>query len=713
MKRLNDSRIALRALAFVLALVLTARSARADFTFGTPTNLGSTVNSSSSEWPPSISGDGLSLFFCSDRPGGYGNRDIWVSTRPTVSDPWSDPVNLGPNVNSSSKEAFPSISADGLSLFFESTRSGGYGRHDLWVTKRPTTSEPWGAPVNLGPTVNSSYEDATPGISADGLSLLFESDRPGGYGDFDIWVTTRPTDSEPWGTPVNMGPTVNSPAWDGGPNISVDGLSLYFWSDRVGGHGRNDIWLTTRETIFEDWGTPVNPGSSLNTSSYDDPGSISPDGLLLYFESDRPGGEGSDDLWQAQIIPIVDFDDDGDVDCTEICIMTEFWGTNDSLCDIAPPPFGDGVVDVQDLLLLAEHLTAAVDPNTVAAPDPATAARLNFTFGEVSLNSTIPGIEAAYYETVGCFSYDGLEVYFTSPRPGGYGDFDLWVLRRASIDEDWGAPENLGPGVNSPTEDSLASISADGLTLYFESNRVGADYDIYATTRATTEDAWGQAVNLGPIVNSPHLDAEPWISPDGLELYFESYRPGGYGLSDIYVTRRPTTNDPWGTPENLGPVINSPYREQFLSLSPDGLILFFGETKWSPWRPGGYGGADMWMTRRASLSEPWQTPVNLGPKVNGPYNDNVPRISPDGRIFYFGSNRGGTSNCYQAPIIPNVDFDDDGDVDCTEICIMTKFWGTSDSLCDIAPVPFGDGVVDVQDLIVLAEHLFEGTPPTP
>ena len=503
MKQFSDSRIGTVLVIFVATIVF-GGSANADFTFGTPTNLGPTVNSSSSEWPPSISGDGLSLFFCSDRPGGYGNRDIWVSTRPTVSDPWTKPVNLGPNVNSSAKEAFPSISADGLSLFFESTRSGGYGRHDLWVTKRPTTSEPWGAPVNLGPTVNSSYEDATPGISADGLSLLFESDRPGGYGDFDIWVTTRPTDSEPWGMPVNMGPTVNSLAWDGGPNISADGLSLYFWSDRVGGHGRNDIWLTMRETIFEDWGTPVNPGSSLNTSSYDDPGSISPDGLLLFFESDRPGGEGSDDLWQAQIIPIVDFDGDGDVDCTEICIMTEFWGTGDSLCDIAPPPFGDGVVDVQDLLLLAEHLTAAVDPNALVEVTPLTFTGPALTFGEpIDLRSVIPAIDAEYH-IIECFSSDGLEMYITAyNQPDGYGDYDLCVLRRPTKDADWGPIENLGPVVNSPKQDSCPSISTDGLSLYFNSNRPDGygSFDIYVTKRATKSDPWGKPVTLPLEIN--------------------------------------------------------------------------------------------------------------------------------------------------------------------------------------------------------------------
>ncbi|MCP4261524.1 MAG: hypothetical protein GY774_29080 [Planctomycetes bacterium] len=357
MKWLNGYRIRFVLVVFVAAIVIGFDgSANADFTFSTPTNLGSIVNSSSSEWPPSISADGLSLYFCSNRPGGYGGRDLWVTTRATKDNEWGAPVNLGPTVNSPAKEAFPSISSDGLSLFFESTRSGGYGGHDIWVTKRATTDDDWSAPENLGPMVNSSSNDATPSISGDGLSVFFESDRSGGYGSFDLWVTTRTTADTDWPAPVNLGATVNIGAWDGGPIISADGLALFFWSNRPGGYGSNDIWVTTRKTINDDWGTPVNPGPTINTATYDDPGSISADGLILYFDSDRPGGAGSDDLWQVSIEPIVDLNGDGIVDAADMCIIVDSWGTDEPLCDIGPMPWGDGIVDVQDLIVLAQHL---------------------------------------------------------------------------------------------------------------------------------------------------------------------------------------------------------------------------------------------------------------------------------------------------------------------------------------------------------------------
>ena len=138
------------------------------------------------------------------------------------------PTNLGPTVNSSSTDGRPSISANGLSLFFNSNRLGGYGYLDIYVATRATTDANRGTPVNLGPTVNSSASDSSPSISADGLSLYFASRRPGGYGQADLYVTTRLTTEHPWRTPVNIGPPVNSSYYEGFPSISSDDLSLYF-----------------------------------------------------------------------------------------------------------------------------------------------------------------------------------------------------------------------------------------------------------------------------------------------------------------------------------------------------------------------------------------------------------------------------------------------------------------------------------------------------
>ncbi|MBC8471237.1 MAG: PD40 domain-containing protein [Planctomycetes bacterium] len=345
----------------VVALVLGGQGAYADFTFGTPTNLGPSVNSSLRDSGPCISSDGLSLYFDSKRGGGSGADDIWVTTRETVQDPWGEPVNLGPTVNSSSWDFGPMITANGLELYFGSTRPGGYGAIDGWVTTRASVSEPWGEPVNLGSTVNSSAEDAGI-VSADGLSFIISSNRSGGYGGQDLWISTRPSLSDEWSEPVNLGPTVNSSAWDWDAELSADGLWLLFTSQRPGGLGGGELWLTTRETTNDPWSTPMNLGAPVNSSSDDAFAGISVDGSTLYFTSNRPGGQGSYDTWQAPIIPIVDLNNDGIVDATDMCIIVDKWGTDDPLCDIGPMPWGDGIVDVQDLIVLAEHLFEEVPP---------------------------------------------------------------------------------------------------------------------------------------------------------------------------------------------------------------------------------------------------------------------------------------------------------------------------------------------------------------
>jgi Tol biopolymer transport system component len=268
MKWSNVYRMRLVLVGVVAALTLgIGGRAKADFVFGERIHLGPAINSPAEDAQPSISADGLSLFFHSERSGGYGNRDIWVARRATTNDAWTTPENVGPPVNTSHRDSSPDISPDGLTLYFDSDRPGGSGESDIWVTTRTTKSDPWGTPVNLGPTVNASSYDAYPSVSADGLTLFMQSYRPGGYGGYDIWMTTRQSKDAPWTTPVNLGSTVNSSVIDGDPCISADGLVLFFTSLRPGGYGVADMYLVRRTTIQDSWGSPINLGSIVNASA--------------------------------------------------------------------------------------------------------------------------------------------------------------------------------------------------------------------------------------------------------------------------------------------------------------------------------------------------------------------------------------------------------------------------------------------------------------
>ena len=137
------------------------------------------MESQQTESWPHVSADGLSLYFCDQfvgnqpRPGGHGRGDIWVSTRATASDPWGEPENLGPPVNTWSSDVCPFIWGDGCTLLFSSNRAGGPGGWDLWKTTRETTNDDWNTPVPLE-NVNNSDHELAPAMSPNGLVLLFQ-----------------------------------------------------------------------------------------------------------------------------------------------------------------------------------------------------------------------------------------------------------------------------------------------------------------------------------------------------------------------------------------------------------------------------------------------------------------------------------------------------------------------------------------------------------
>ena len=174
-------------------------------------SLDSTVNSSVIDQHPAFSRKGLSLYFISDRTPGVGGLDIWVCQRASVNDPWGPPQNLGPGINSSSIENSPTLSPDEHLLFFVSNRLGGYGGNDIWVSRRHNRRDDfdWGPPVNLGTAINTTADDEGPTYFDDeetGCSVLyFTSNRPWGagdcngpkVGDFDIYQSKLQDDVIP------------------------------------------------------------------------------------------------------------------------------------------------------------------------------------------------------------------------------------------------------------------------------------------------------------------------------------------------------------------------------------------------------------------------------------------------------------------------------------------------------------------------------------
>jgi hypothetical protein len=264
-----------------------------------PINLGPNVNSTSMDRGPAISKDGLSLYFASNRPGGFGDgtEDIYVSQRETRDSEWGPAVNLGPIVNTAANEQVPALSRDGHLLFFTSNRMpGGFGLPDIWVSRREHTHDDfaWQPAENLGPGVNSPGQEEGPSYfendETGGPQLYFSGgmSRPGGPG---IFVSEQAADG-------SFGPAVLVLAFSSQrPSIRHDGLEIFLTSGRPGSIFP-DLWVATRETVFDAWSAPMNLGSPLNTELVDVQAYISSDRETLFFASNRPGG-GPTDLYMS------------------------------------------------------------------------------------------------------------------------------------------------------------------------------------------------------------------------------------------------------------------------------------------------------------------------------------------------------------------------------------------------------------------------------
>ncbi|PYJ75210.1 MAG: hypothetical protein DME77_09865 [Verrucomicrobia bacterium] len=266
-----------------------------------PVNLGPTVNTGSIDAGPALSKDGLSLYFNSNRPGGFGGNDIWVSQRASREDAWGAPVNLGPTINTASNEDTPSFSRDGHTMYFNSDRAGGFGMRDIWISRRTNTGDDfgWEAPVNAGPGVNSAFIDAGASYLANeeaGPPLLyFGSNRTAGL--YDIYVSAQAANGS-WG-PAVLVPELSSPLNEQRPSVRFDGLELFLDSDRLGTFGLRDLWVSTRETTLEPWSAPVNLGATVNSTFNDQQPFITSDRETLFFASDRTGGLGNLDIYMT------------------------------------------------------------------------------------------------------------------------------------------------------------------------------------------------------------------------------------------------------------------------------------------------------------------------------------------------------------------------------------------------------------------------------
>lgn len=283
-------------------IVGTALAAPSYSPWGPATSLESLPGSSSEVNTPFLDGcpilsrDGLHLYLASDRPGGLGGIDIWVAERDSAGSGFGAPVNLGAPINSAYNDFCPSPLRDGRSFMFVSTRPGGCGGADIYMTRyQPEFG--WAEPVNLGCDVNSPADEAGPVMvfAEPGPPAVYFSSTRSGSGDLYMSQTDG---AGSFGAAVPVS-GVNSPYAEGQPFVSQDGRELVFFSNRPGGLGGNDIWSATRQSIVEPWSEPSNLGPKVNSAANETRPSMSWDGSVLLFGTTRPGVEGVSDIFYA------------------------------------------------------------------------------------------------------------------------------------------------------------------------------------------------------------------------------------------------------------------------------------------------------------------------------------------------------------------------------------------------------------------------------
>jgi Tol biopolymer transport system component len=244
---------------------------------------------------PFISRDDKTFYMASNRPGGFGGIDIWVSTRANADAEWGAPVNVGAPVNSAANDFCPTISRDSHLFYLVSNRANGCGGDDIYMTR--LRADGWDPVANLGCDVNSTGNEASPfplPESADGPVLYFSSTKAGSA---DLYVSESHGGVFSAAAPISE---LNTTAQDGQPNVRRDGLEIFFFSNRPGAAG-NDIYAATRASTRDPWSTPVNLGTSVNSGASETRPSLSWDGTTLYFGSTRTGNgaEGDSDHYVA------------------------------------------------------------------------------------------------------------------------------------------------------------------------------------------------------------------------------------------------------------------------------------------------------------------------------------------------------------------------------------------------------------------------------
>ncbi|WP_138990303.1 OmpA family protein [Larkinella sp. C7] len=248
-----------------------------------PQPLSPTVQAFPSQYFPVLTADEQTLVYTVLKP--EGDEDLMVSTQ--KGETWSPPESISPLINSINNEGTPTLSADGRTLVFTVCQGrAGYGSCDLYISHK--TGNAWSEPQNIGPVVNTRAWESQPALSADGRRLYFVSDRKGGVGRRDIWCSDLGDDGE-WKPPYNL-KSINTPFDEASPFIHANGLSLFFASEGHLGLGGYDLFVA--DSTASGWSNPQNLGYPINTSDDQAALFVSANGAHAYYSQEQAASDG-------------------------------------------------------------------------------------------------------------------------------------------------------------------------------------------------------------------------------------------------------------------------------------------------------------------------------------------------------------------------------------------------------------------------------------
>ena len=257
-------------------------------------NIGDSVNTADAEYFPSITvQDSLFLFM---RRTNFKREDFYFSI--FKKNIFAKATALADNLNLAEKKGSMSLSQDLNTLYFAADyNEQGFGRYDIYKVTKTNTG--WSTPKNLGKNINTDYWDSAPSIAPDGQALYFCSNRPGGYGGIDIYVSYKNPKGY-WDEAINMGPSINTQADEQAPFIHSDNKTLYFSSNGWPGFGGADLFVS-RKKIDGTWSTPINLGYPINTFDNDGSIAVAANGIDAYISSDRADSRGGLDIYKATL----------------------------------------------------------------------------------------------------------------------------------------------------------------------------------------------------------------------------------------------------------------------------------------------------------------------------------------------------------------------------------------------------------------------------